>query len=120
MEEPIPPALVLGCNTPVGINVLSDWIEEQTGHAPNFADAGWGDGCFSLSGNGNGNSSYGHDHVNGLYGGNTTHAYGDGYGDGDGNGFINSHGYGRLYGDGYGGGNGYGDADGDGWGGGFD
>lgn len=31
-----PPALVLGCNTPHGVGVLSDWIEEQTGHAPDF------------------------------------------------------------------------------------
>ena len=31
MDEPVPPALVLGCNTPHGIGVLSDWIEERTG-----------------------------------------------------------------------------------------
>ncbi len=37
----VPPALVLGCNTPHGINVLSDWIEEQTGHALNINDSGW-------------------------------------------------------------------------------
>ena len=36
MEEAVPPALVLGCNTPHGIGVLSDWIEERTGHAPDF------------------------------------------------------------------------------------
>ena len=44
MEEAVPPALVLGCNTPHGIGVLSDWIEEQTGHAPDFAATGWSDG----------------------------------------------------------------------------
>lgn len=39
-----PAALVLGCNTPHGIGVLSDWIEEQTGHAPDFHGAGWSEG----------------------------------------------------------------------------
>ena len=59
-----PAALVLGCNTPHGIGVLSDWIEEQTGHAPDFVATGWSDG----SGNGYG---YGESYGNG---------YGYGYG----------------------------------------
>ena len=77
-----PAALVLGCNTPHGIGVLSDWIEEQTGHAPDFAATGWSDG------------------------------YGDGYGDGDGNGYGDGDGNGYGYGNGDGYGYGDGDGDG--------
>ena len=92
MSDPIipPPALVLGCNTPHGINVLMDWIEERTGHAPDFHDGrGFDEGSSSRS-NGDGfGSPYGW--ING-----------DGEGDG------HAYGYGDL-GDGFGNGEGYGD-----------
>ena len=37
----IPESLVQGCNTPTAINVLSDFIEEITGHKPEFHESGW-------------------------------------------------------------------------------
>ena len=73
MGEPVPPALVLGCNSPHGIGVLSDWIEEQTGHPPDFAATGWSDGDGDGYGNGSG------------YG--DGYGYGYGYGSGDGSGY---------------------------------
>lgn len=36
----IPSALVLGCNTPHGINILSDYIEKLTGHSSDFYQSG--------------------------------------------------------------------------------
>ena len=68
--DPIEPpaALVLGCNTPHGIGVLSDWIEERTGHPPDFEATGWSD----VAGDGYG-YGYGYGYGSG---------YGDGYGDG--------------------------------------
>lgn len=116
----VPPALVLGCNTPHGINVLSDWIEEQTGYAPDFNvlkhSAGYhyiyayiyGVKCpesytfmrhmgCGFVGNGDGNGvgdgfSYGYDgDGNGCGIG-----MGDGYGQGCGDGWY----YGDRYGDG--------------------
>lgn len=107
MNESIepPPALVLGCNTPHGIGALSDWIEEQTGHAPDFTTPsaptsthdehtrhigngyehgyggcdGIGEGCGYVDGNGHGDGE----------------DYGDGCGDGhgDGRGFVNVYGH---------------------------
>lgn len=44
----IPPALVLGCNTQHGIGVLSDWIEEHMGFAPDFFDRGWANVPISI------------------------------------------------------------------------
>ena len=81
MDEPVPEALVLGCNSPHGIGVLSDWIEEQTGHPPDFAATGWSDGD------------------------------GDGYGYGSGYGSGSGYGYGSGYGSGYGYADGSGDGD---------
>ena len=49
MEEAVPPALVLGCNTPHGIGVLSDWIEERTGHAPDFHERLTGGTSYGLA-----------------------------------------------------------------------
>lgn len=120
MEEIAPPALVLGCNTTHGIGVLSDWIEERTGVAPDFVDIGWGDSAFSSLNSGNGRSNYGHEHCNGVRYLTTLFAYGDGYGDGTGDGSVDRHGYGLSYGDGYGDGTGYGASEGDGTGYGFD
>lgn len=93
-----PPALVLGCNTPHGINVLSDWIEERTGHAPDFTMPNYpstilDDRTISI---GNG-----YDYGYGFQGGG-----GEGYGYVDGNG----HGDGENYGNGHGDGCGDGDA----------
>lgn len=63
----IPIALILGCNTPHGVGVLSDWIEEQTGCAPDFYQSGWSEdnenvysvSCCYQFGDGNG-TSYGY------------------------------------------------------------
>lgn len=79
MEQTVPPtALVLGCNTPHGVGVLSDWIEEQTGHAPDFHGGSWD--CLSYMGAYGGGLGYGTDNGDG---------YGDGlhYGSYDGGGF---------------------------------
>jgi len=112
-----PAALVLGCNTPHGIGVLSDWIEEQTGHPPDFttmnypttiwddkgsnsgngyehgteSGSGWGCGVFAIAGNGTGDGT--------GYGGNG----GDGTGCG---GDMYPHIYGTIDGNGYGDGTG--------------
>lgn len=102
-----PAALVLGCNTPHGIGVLSDWIEERTGHVPDFHGGGWsndwswgiptdGDGRDDGFGNGRG-SGFGHGH---RY----FYTYrGDGHGAGVGDSDGVGDGYPR-YGDSYGGG----------------
>lgn len=104
----IPPALILGCNTPHGINVLSDYIEEQTGHPPDFAGSGWSNGSVSVIGGG---------YV--FYGGN---GFGDGcvygygsaseIGNGSGVGFEDGHYYSDDSGGGVG--LGYGSSDGGG------
>lgn len=82
MSEPIniPPALVLGCNTPHGINILSDYIEEQTGHTPDFHQAGWSEGNC-LYGN------YGYDYnISKCDGTGDGYGYGFNHGDGTGSG----------------------------------
>lgn len=95
IEPPV--ALVLGCNTPVGIGVLSDWIEEQTGHAPDFNATGFpvnnvNEQQTDRHGNGDGNG-YGFDDGNGS---------GDGwsmlYSDFDGGGYGDGYEYGYEYG----------------------
>lgn len=91
-----PAALVLGCNTLHGINVLSDWIEERTGHAPDFATL--------LS------PSIPNDYQLGSHGDGFYYGTGDGDGAGPGDG----EGYGRVDGDGSGDGYGYGGHRGDG------
>lgn len=110
-----PAALVLGCNTPHGIGVLSDWIEERTGHAPDFHSGlpsdsphrmsnsknRYGDGSGFGRGNGNG---WGDGCGYGFTGYITPHATGNGAGE-----------IGDQNGDGYGDGQGYGDGNGDGF-----
>jgi len=102
MIEP-PAALVLGCNTPHGIGVLSDWIEEHTGHAPNFHGPGWSDGKSGFSDGGE---------YHGMI-----FDHGNGYGSGMRFKSPNGHGYGHCYGhidgDGWGDGHHYGNGDGD-------
>ena len=88
MELNIPSALVLGCNTPHGINVLSDWIEEQTGYAPDLYQSGWDDSNERKSNTGDG---YGIGEQSGYGNGDTNYA-----GSGGGNGC----GYGCTDGDG--------------------
>lgn len=115
-----PAALVLGCNTPHGIRVLMDWIEERTGHAPDFHDAfptsreashyptRYGDG----SGYGNGSDGdgsgvgdiEGYGTIDGMGGCGDGYGYGGHGGDGNGGGNGSSFGYGNLFGDGWGGG----------------
>lgn len=120
MEEIAPPALVLGCNTPHGIGVLSDWIEEQTGIAPDFHSTSWSDGDWLVichDSNGNVVSGYGDGFGYGVdYGA----GYGDGYnyGDNEGDGSGNRTWFTVHDGNGYG--VGYGNANGDGCGNGFD
>lgn len=118
----IPPSLVLGCNTPHGIGVLSDWLEEQMGFAPDFIGHGWttnqSDQIFMREdygdpdGDGFGHG-YGYGYAVyaivggiGLYGNAGT----NGRGDGSACGLISGDGtgYGLLYGDGVGSGHGFG------------
>lgn len=120
----IPPALVLGCNTSHGICVLSDWIEEQTGHPPDFHQSGCVfDYSFILINYFNSNYSGSNDinDIN-IFCSRDGNGYGDGkqYGNGNGDGWGygldhggdgNDHGgwgygYGYDYDNGYG--NGYG------------
>jgi len=90
----IPPALVLGCNNPVSLNPLKDWIEEATGFTPDFEMSGYSDGLNSRFGGGYGFlDGDGNGVGNGVGNGN-----GDGSGDigcGHGGGFGNGYGYGR-------------------------
>ena len=107
--ETIPTALILGCNTPHGINVLSDWIEEQTGHPPDFHQSGWsnfsydhgfapgdsiGKGCGYAYGDG-----FGYHYGTGDYGPDRGNGYGCGCGDWDGHGCGDGRGYGNRNGD---------------------
>ena len=83
IDQP-PESLVRGCNDPVSIGVLSDWIEEQYGIALDLDRSGWTDyGWRNIDGDGDGHGdfSFGSD--------------GDGYGDGDGN--FGGDGYGNGY-----------------------
>ena len=95
-----PEALVRGCNDPVSIGVLSDWIEEQYGIALDYEQSGWSDG-------------YGFHRAQGIRRGD---GRGDAYsftnGDGQGNGQIENYGYWYNDNDGYG--YGYGEIRGDG------
>lgn len=100
----IPPALVLGCNTPHGLDVLSDWIQEHTGVAPDFVSASWSDRSVSNYGNG-----YGDSYADGV-------GNGYGHGGGSGYGYTNGYGYSFGHGDGYGYGTGCGDGSGYGYG----
>lgn len=114
MSDPIniPSALVLGCNTPHGIGVLSDWIEEQTGFPLIVDQSGWSDNKYGQDGCGNG-CGYGDDYGNGCGFGNIW-IYGYGQYDGNGKGCAgynsgrsttssgNGVGYGYGYGHDYG------------------
>lgn len=118
MSDPIipPPALVLGCNTPHGIGVLSDWIEEQTGHAPDFTTPNPPTGTDDAS---LGTVDLGYIYESGaMFGDGAGSAYGreDGFSDGDFTGYGNGDGSG----DGSGHPHWYGDGNGDGEGGGTD
>ena len=106
MEIYIPPALVLGCNTPTSIGVLSDYIQEQTGHPLVINESGWSDFVKHVN-----TSGYGYGYGYG-YGSNNSYVmtnssgYGNGcgykYGSSNGNGY----GYGYNFGCGYGNSNG--------------
>ena len=97
IDQP-PEALVRGCNDPVSIGILSDWIEEQYGIALDYEQSGWSNGHID---------GYDNRHGDGT-------GYGDGFifgydnGDGDGYGF----GSGIASGSGSGRGNGYGNRNG--------
>ena len=101
MKIYVPPSLVLGCNTPCTIGVLSDFIEEQTGQPLDLDQSGWSEA----------NDNYDEDsyYLN-VYVCN----YGDGIGYGDT--YVDGNGYGEgcgfITGDGYE----YGDCEGDGYG----
>ena len=69
IDQP-PEALVRGCNDPVAIGVLSDWIEEQYGIALDLDRSGWGDYTSEFY-----NYPY-------LLGNDYEHFNGDGWGDG--------------------------------------
>ena len=105
IDQP-PESLVCGCNDPISIGILSDWIEEQYGIALDLDRSGWsnyngnrydsGYGYCSGSGygyhNGCGNGyGYSNGHGNGVGYGNRINGYGYGYGNGDGNGFGYGH-----------------------------
>lgn len=116
-----PPALVLGCNTPHGVGVLSDWIEEQTGHAPDFVTGfpvrniheqqpdrrGGGDGTGNGYGfeNGDGSGDGSGDGWVMMYADFGASGFGDGYG------YSGNDGTGSGIGDGNGLGNGVGGGD---------
>ena len=95
MTDRPPESLVCGCNDPVSIGILSDWIEEQYGVVLDLDKSGWDNGTYGC-GVGNG------------------YDYGWSNGGGDGNGYCSGHSksYWGSYGDGYG----YGWGDGNGWG----
>lgn len=107
IDQP-PESLVIGCNGPISIGILSDWIEEQYGIALNYEQSGWSDGYGYGIGheraNGDG-AGRGYDHGDG-------NGFGDGFVNGIGFGFFNGNGLGYGYDFGYGWGNG----DGYGWG----
>lgn len=94
METPIPVSLVLGCNTPHGISVLSDWIEEHAGFVPDFISTPWSDNFYTWQNFGFGfgygtDSGDGRGHGNGygyVYGYELGDGYGSGYGNFNGNG----------------------------------
>lgn len=101
----IPPALVLGCNTSHGIGVLSDWIEEQIGHAPDFSQSKWSDDLGDSTGNGYSSSlAFTSTGAGNGIGYGCGFAYSDGSGSGYGYTLGNGTGcgYGLFDGDGYG------------------
>lgn len=106
----IPPSLVLGCNNPIDINPLKDYVQEQTGFEPDFEQSGFSDGRIFENG-------FGSHHADGFFHHNDEeNGYGGGYGneDGDGLGWGNNFGPYNFVGDGYGYGRFYGYRDGNG------
>ena len=109
----IPSALVLGCNDPVTVGVLSDWILDHCGFEVDFWESGWDDrnsfysrgSLYNLHRNTGSGFRYGGYTIFGVNG------------DGHGNGFGMSDGAGdgNIYGDNYGTGNGFGDGNGYGY-----
>ena len=100
MTDQPPESFVRGCNDPVTIGILSDWIEEQYGITLDLDKSGWSDYCNDYYGCLDG-SGYGYINGNG---------YGSGFSNNriSGNGYGNGHGYNNGYGYGYGNGNGNG------------
>ena len=86
----IPEALVLGCNDPVTVGVLFDWILDNCEFEADFWESGWSEGIANYE-NGSG---YGYKNGSGY-------GYG-GYGGGWGYGFGGTYGYGGLSGNGSG------------------
>lgn len=107
----IPPSLVLGCNNPVSVNALSDFIEEATGIPLDLMQSGFCDG-----------PNYTRLHIYFEYNKGDGRNYGLKNGDGISYGRPNGNGYSREYDqvdasgqvDGNGTGRGYGYEDGDG------
>ena len=105
IDQP-PEALVKGCNDPISIGVLSDWVEEQYGIALDYQQSGWSEGFseYNSCGNGIGYGSNG----NGIgYGYSYSNGYGVGYGNGyswlcgSGYGYPNGNGCSNGWGQGY-------------------
>jgi len=87
------PALVLGCNNPISLNPLKDYIQEQTGFEPDFEMSGFSDGVVLGFGSGYGvldgdGDSFGYGCGKG-YGAGCGKGYGAGCGKGYGNGYGN-------------------------------
>lgn len=82
MKIHVPAALVLGCNTPHGIGVLSDYIEEQTGHPIVIDGFNW----VYIAAYGNGCGYFGFNDGDGCGWGYGYFGCGDGYSVGNGNG----------------------------------
>ena len=101
IDQP-PEALVRGCNDPISIGVLSDWIEEQYGIALDYEQSGWSeDDIFDNINLFNIGSGFNYLNGNGTYYGTIN---GCGYGNGIlyNYGSINRNGNGTGYGDGTG------------------
>ena len=93
IDQP-PEALVRGCNDPISIGILSDWIEEQYGIVLDYNQSGWSEGI-----------GYNHQNIY-NYGDIYNEKNGDGYGYGDNCGSSFGNGFG--IGIGWSNGNGYG------------
>ena len=120
IDQP-PEGLVRGCNDPISIGVLSDWIEEQYGIALDYEQMNWSDG-FSYSSDffndayfccvyGCGRSDgviYEHSGFGRRFGDGYNYFYGHTDGNGDGYGFDDVYFYGNGKGNGYGHGDGNG------------
>ena len=114
----IPSALVLGCNDPVTVGVLFDWILDHCGFEVDFWESGWDDrnsfysrgSLYNLHRNTGSGFRYGGYTIFGVNG--DGHGNGFGMSDGAGDGFGDGFGDGEGCGDWYGYGNGGGESDG--------